>query len=1241
MYKRLLYRFLFSTMVFGAVMIGCRTFFDAPDLKHMNGEEEENGIPLQDRLDLAMQYEFEITKDVSTNTVPRERLIVAKEVAMQTMQQPKYGNSTQAAIPGIAWMERGPNNIGGRTRSLLVDPNDATKKTVWAGSVGGGLWKTTDITAANPVWTPVNDFFSNIAVTTITYNPSAPMTMYFGTGEGYFNADAMRGLGIWKSTNGGATWSQLASTNNANFYYVNRMIVHPSGDVYATTRNGLFRSQDGGVTFNRVLGSSAPGGAVTDNFSDVELAADNSIWASTLGANGGVYRSTTGNAGTWTLLNTGANGFPSTGFWRVDIACAPSSAATCYAYAEGPSGLLNLFRTTDYGANWTTLAKPADADGGIPATDFTRSQAWYDMSMAVDPNNANTVFVGGVDLFKTTNGGASWSQVAHWYGGFGFQYVHADQHIAMYEPGNSSVIYFGNDGGVWRSSNATAAMPTISSKDNSYNVTQYYACAVHPTAYSNYFLAGAQDNGSHKFNSPGINAAVNATGGDGCFCHIDQDQPQFQWTSYVYNNYYRSTNGGNTWTSVSFGNSGSFVNPTDYDNASNIFYAAISNGAYMRWTDPQTGATSATINVTGFGGASVRHISVSQNTPNRVFFGLSNGSVVRVDNANTVTSPAAGVVVGTPVANNSVSCIAIENGNDNHILVTYSNYGSNSVWESTNALSGAPTFTSVEGNLPDMPVRWALFSPLNNQQALLATEVGAWSTDLLNGGATVWGASNSGLANTRVDMLQIRSSDNLVAAATHGRGLFTSDVFMTPFPDFTASPVITYTNKPVQFSDGSYKSTAWSWNFGDATTSTVKNPVHAYTSPGLYTITLQINNNGAYTKTRVGYVHVLPDRTTPYLVVNGDAGSFDVSPLDFGAENISGTPWERGNSAVANKNGTVSGSSAWVTGLTATTYADNSNSNLYCPSFNMMANGTYILSFYSKWRFEQGYDGFRVEYSLDKGSNWNILGPYSPPQWYNFNNLAGGSSFPTGEPFFCSDTGSTYYKHQLDISTLKGNPSVAFRFVFLSDGSVTKAGAAIDNFEISGPPNTNPLPVELLSFSGEVRKDYNLLSWTTASEINNSGFEMQRSENGNEFETIGFVEGAGNSSAIHEYSFKDSDIKNGTLYYRLKQIDIDGNYEYSNVVALTSKDRTALDIQSLYPNPFGKEIGVLLNKAVVEPVVVKIFDAEGKLVWHETYPPFRNRFFVNTESLASGMYFISVESGEAKLIRRITKVNSN
>lgn len=1204
-------------------------------------EEEEGGIPLQSRMDLAMKQETEITKDLSTQTVPKERLLKAYQYADQLRRKPKYGNQTQAAISNVIWTERGPDNVGGRTRALMIDPNDATKKTVWAGSVGGGLWKTTDVTAATPVWTQINDFFSNIAITALAYHPGNTQVMYFGTGEGFFNADGIRGLGIWKSSDGGASWSQLIATNNSSlFYYINRLAVHPSGDLYAATRSGLFRSQDGGLSFSRVLGASTPGGATTDNLSDVEIGADNSIWVSTLGGNGGVYRSASGNSGSWAKLNSGSNGFPTSGFSRIDIALAPSNSNCCYAFLENSStgGLLDFYKTTDGGTSWTTCSKPSDADGGI-GNELTRTQAWYDMSIAVDPNNPNTLFVGGVDLFKSTNGGSSWQQIAHWYGGFGFQNVHADQHIALFEPGNSSVIYFGNDGGIYRSSNATATIPTISKRDRSYNVTQYYACASHPASGSNYFLAGAQDNGSHKFNAAGINSVTNATGGDGCFCHIDQDQPQFQWTSYVYNNYYRSTNSGASWTGVNFGNvsNGSFVNPTDYDNVMNILYGGTFAGKYLRWNNPQSGNSFDTITVNAFSGGSIRHVSVSPNTPSRVFFGLSNGRVVRVDSARTAGSPIAGTLVGT-MTSGSVSCIAIQPGDDNHIVVTYSNYGLTSVWESTNALSASPTFTSVEGNLPDMPVRWALFSPFNNKQVMLATEVGVWSTDLLNGASTSWGPSSAGLANTRVDMLQIRVSDYLVTAATHGRGLFTSDIFMLPNADFAANRQITYTNKPIQFSDGSSSAAVWSWDFGDGTTSGIKNPSHSYASPGLYTVVLTINNNAAFRKTRTSYIQVLPNKGSPYTVASGASGDFEAATIDFGAENISGTPFELGASAVANKSGTFSGSKSWVTGLTATTYLDDSYSSLYCPNFNLAAAGTYTLSFYGKWRFEKDYDGFRIEYSFDKGTTWNILGGYNATTWYNFNNTASSTAFPINEPYFSDTSKSTtaFTKYSLNISFLAGNANVAFRFVFRSDPSLTFAGLALDNFEVQGPPN-NPLPVEMLYFSGETRKGFNRLSWATASEINNQGFDIERSTDATVFEKIGYVGGAGMSTEFHAYAFDDHKMINRLLYYRLRQVDYDGTVTYSKTVALWNRNVEPLDIISLFPQPAKGTVTLVFNK-VPATLSLKIFDTNGKMVWAERRTPTDILFQLNLDQLrlSGGLYLIRAEETEGiSVVRKL------
>ncbi|MEP7171310.1 MAG: hypothetical protein ABI855_18220, partial [Bacteroidota bacterium] len=622
-------------------------------------------------------------------------------------------------------------------------------------------------TPAVPAWTPVNDFFANLAVTTITFNPLNTQQMYFGTGESWYNADAIRGDGIWKSVDGGITWAQLASTaSNANFNWIQKIIIHPiTGDIYAATRAGVYRSTNGGTSWTQVLGNG--NGCTSNDMGDIEIAANNSLYVGvgSVFSQDGVYKSPSGNVASWVKINTGANGFPNANIGRIELACAPSSALTVYAMVGNYTtrALLNIYKTTDGGANWTTCALPSwkDQNCASPSTDMTRTQSWYDLTAVVDPNNVNNVFVGGVDIMKTSNGGTSWTQITNWAGACAFQYVHADQHTMIFEPGNSNVAYFGNDGGIWRTANATAATPTITDRDLGYNVLQFYACAIHPTAGTDYFLAGAQDNGSHKFSSAGINSTIEVTGGDGCFVHIDQNNPNYQFTSYVYNNYYRSVNGGATWAGgLGVGNVGSFVNPTDYDNAAFVMYAAISGGNYTRWIDPRTGNTFQTVAITNFGGANVTHVSVSQNTPNRVFFGLSNGRVVRVDGANAIASGSAGnwINSGSGMPGGSVSCVAVENGNDNHLLVSYSNYGVNSVWETGN---GGTNWTNLDNaSLPDMPVRWALISPLNNTQAVIATELGVWSTDFLNGAATIWAPSNAGQANVSTHMLQIRSSDN-------------------------------------------------------------------------------------------------------------------------------------------------------------------------------------------------------------------------------------------------------------------------------------------------------------------------------------------------------------------------------------------------------------------------------------------------------------------------------------------------
>ena len=767
-----------------------RPFGEAEREREEEGEDDADR-PRADRPDEAVRQDAALTRDPATGTVPTERLLAAARFNEKALQQAAQRGTATTGLSNAAWVERGPTNVGGRILALLVEPSDATGNTVWAGTAGGGLWKATSANTAGAQWTNVNSQLSNLAVAAVAADPGTSVR-YLGTGEGFYGSASVQGAGLWKSTNAGATWTQLPGTANSNFYYTQKIVVHPvTHDVYAATRAGLWRSQNGGTTWAQVLSLSTSPASVSNRVADLEIAADNTLFvAFGIFSTDGIYRSATGNVGSWTNLNTLAgSGLPTTGYERIEVACAPSDANRVYAAFQSSAAdtpVLGVYRSLNKGTTWEALPMPTDADTGI-GNDYSRGQSWYDLPLGVSPTDPNTLWVGGIDLFKTTNGGAapasavSWQQVTHWYGGFGFQNVHADQHAIVFPDGNGSKVYFGNDGGFFFSTNPNAAVPALTAGNTRLNVTQFYAVAMHPTN-ANYFLAGAQDNGSQQFTAAGANTTTEVTGGDGAFCAIDQDNPAVQFTSYVYNDYYRSTDGGATFTEFYWsGTAGSFINPWEYDSKANVLYARWSGNNYMAWYDAgdPAGVGSAQAISLGTGSGSITHITVSPLTNNRLYVGTDAGKILRVDNANPITGTPAVTTLRTGTAGTSVSCVAVDPANENHLLATYSNYGIVSVYETTN---GGTTWATVEGNLPDMPVRWALFDPRGTSRALLATEMGVYATDRLNGASTVWNPTTNGPLNVRVDMLRYRPGDKLVAAATHGRGLFTSAMFALPLP---------------------------------------------------------------------------------------------------------------------------------------------------------------------------------------------------------------------------------------------------------------------------------------------------------------------------------------------------------------------------------------------------------------------------------------------------------------------------
>ncbi|MGB1003997.1 MAG: GEVED domain-containing protein [Salibacteraceae bacterium] len=748
-------------------------FINAHQFNRRVSSSDLDKIPKKDRPDLAFEQNFLATMDPATGKPEIDRLFPVMEMTKK-LQQNTLRTPGSATSP---WVERGPNNVAGRTRAIAWDPTSTNK--VWAGGVSGGLWYNSNITSSSSSWVSVNDFWDNISVSAIAFDPNNSNIIYVATGESYANAN--RGAGIWKSTNGGNSFSQLSSTSS--FYYINDMVVrNESGTsvIYAAVSRayyggswqgagaGLQRSTNGGTSWNQVM-PNVSGSALVPT--DLDIASDNQLWVGTgdnaYGNGGGrVYASTNGT--TYSLKHTHSSA------GRVTLACAPSNANYVYALFEYNSELDAIKVTTNDGTTWSSKSEPNDADPGIPSNDFTRGQAWYDLTIDVDPLNMNTVLIGGIDLFKTTNGGTSWTQITHWYGGFGYDNVHADQHAIVYKPGSSSKVIFGNDGGVAYSSNMNQSNPTTNHRNKDYNVTQYYACAIHPTAGSNSYLAGSQDNGTQQYSAVGMNSTTEVMGGDGAFCHIDQTNGSYQSAQYVYNVVDHSTNGFSTSSAVlNDQNTGRFINPSDLDDNQNILYLYRTLTSLYKITGFQSGSpVSSTVNIsTLYSSASCLKVSPYTTSSSTLFVGTTSGRLFKITNANG--SPTKTEITGNSFPTGSISCIEFGQ-NESQIIVTFSNYGVSSVWYTTN---GGSSWTAKEGNLPDMPIRWALFNPLNYNEVILATEVGVWASTNFSQSNPTWTASNSGLANCRVDMLQLRTSDNQVIAATHGRGLFSSDGF--------------------------------------------------------------------------------------------------------------------------------------------------------------------------------------------------------------------------------------------------------------------------------------------------------------------------------------------------------------------------------------------------------------------------------------------------------------------------------
>ena len=750
---------------------------------------------------------WERTMNPTTGRPEPEKLLQIED----QIQQNRWSSRPEAQQDMI-WTERGPANLGGRTRAILFDPNDIGNSNpnenynrVFAGAVSGGLWVNEDITDPNSSWILVAGLSSNISITKIISDPNNPKTLYIASGESFTGGQAI-GNGVWKSTDGGTTWRHIFGGYTGveeqkhinGVFYINDIAARDLGDTtelfitvagsyysssgtlsqfYSVKQQGVYKSSDNGSNWLKLDINESNGRPINPN--DLEIDLNNNIWVTTnrnlWGQSGGkIYKSTNGL--NFELMYGGEEGMgrtelepsvkdPDT-FW---VLVSHRNQADFYVTTNG-------FQTLD-----KISTEPNDADPGITGDDFTRGQAFYDLEIEVNSND--DLFVGGIDLFRSNDKADSWIQLSHWYGGGGFQNVHADQHAIVFRPGsgNNNQAVFGNDGGVYYCNDLSKPKDQIKiePRNKGYNTSQFYYGSIdkNPANNNDALAGGTQDNGTWtQYNAEtGINPFHNTMGGDGAYTEIDA-KDNYMIASYVFDEhiYYDYPDQEDNHP-ISMGSSkGSFINTAVLDKTLDVFYHDSSQGSNFSLTrssnfkSGETNIIRTELTHAQFDNRpSALSISPHSKQVTTLYLGLVNGKLFRIDDAST--TPRWSEITGSKFVG-SISDVEVGTS-ENELFATLYNYGIDNIWHSKDA---GKTWTSIEGNLPDLPVSCILQNPLTPKELIIGTPVGIWRTLDFTKDQPSWEPVSKGINRVPVVDLDFLKSDQTILAATHGRGLFTS-----------------------------------------------------------------------------------------------------------------------------------------------------------------------------------------------------------------------------------------------------------------------------------------------------------------------------------------------------------------------------------------------------------------------------------------------------------------------------------
>lgn len=922
----------------------------------------------------------------------------------------------------------------GRINAIAVDPSDPN--TYYIGAPAGGLWKSTN---AGLDWEPLTDELPQIGVSGIAIHPTNSDIIYIATGDD--DANDSFSVGVWKSIDGGLNWNSTG-TIPGNPNSMNEIFINPdnSETLLVATSSGIQKTTNGGGFWSTVQSGNIRDLRMKDGDPTTWYAVTNSVF----------YKSTD-SGDSFSTVNLPNLGFSS----RLTMGIGTNGTGADYVYvvsAGSGSAFNGLFKSTDSGSTFTKLSTSSMFGGS--------TQAWYDLALTVSSNNPEIVYVGVLDIYKSTNGGQNFTRLNFWNNPNQSSYTHADIHFMRFIDGK---FFAGTDGGIYVSTDEGINFTDLT---KNLAISQFYRISVSQQNYEA-IVGGLQDNGGFGYTN---GEWKNYHGADGMEGIVDPNNEK-KYYGFIQNGQqlHITENGGESRSLVvgsPGGVTGKWVTPLAINNESELYsgFSQLFRLNGNNWVQVSNHA---------FGG-NLDAIEIDPNNNNNIYV-ARGATIFRSTDKGINFESLPTISVG------NITSIEVSNTDSNTIWIT----GGSGILKSSNILDSAPTATNITGNLPpESKLIVKHHERSGNNTIYVGTSLGVY---FINDDVSDWETFDNGLPNTQIIDLAINEEDAKLIAATYGRGIFISDIpRQLPNNDIrllsinnptggincndNLTPEITIKNQGINtlssvtinynVDGGTTESLTWTGNLAsDATTNVVLPELNDLTI-GAHTLNVEtIITDDTYQNNEGNVIFSINTNSTTPLTEN----TFENETDELLVGTTNSVMWRRGNVTKTLLNN-PEGSNAYATS-TRNNYPNQTTGYLYTNCYDLTLIENPELAFKMAFDIEEDWDYMIVEYSTDFGANWETLGTANDPNWYNSNSTANGIPgnqwTGEGEDINPNDnmTNATVRDYSYDLAAYTSEANIVFRFKFVADAEVNEEGAVIDNLVINGVLSTDSFSI--------------------------------------------------------------------------------------------------------------------------------------------------------------------------------------